>query len=63
MTSKKKSSKRHFAKDGQTPAEKKWIRKIAAWRQSGLSARAFCEKRRINQSSLTDWVKEIARRD
>ena len=63
MASKRSSKKRHSAKDSPTPAEKKWTREIAAWRQGGLSVRAFCEKRRINQSSLRHWVKEIARRE
>ena len=52
MKSKPSSKKRHLAKDGPTPIEKKWVRTITAWRASGLSARAFSEKRQINQSSL-----------
>lgn len=63
MKSNGKSRKRHRVEDGPTPAERKWAKRIAAWRQSGLAATAFCKRRGLNESSLRHWVKELRRRE
>lgn len=38
-----------------------WSAQLAAWRSSELSQRAFCERRGINQSTLSKWRPRLAR--
>ena len=38
-----------------------WSAQLAAWRSSGLSQRAFCERRGINQSTFSKWRRRLAK--
>jgi hypothetical protein len=43
--------------------ERYWRHKIAEWRKSGLTARAFCQAHGINEANLFSWQRELAKRD
>jgi transposase-like protein len=43
--------------------ERAWRETIAEQQQSGQSARAFCRKKRLNESSFYYWRKQIRLRD
>jgi hypothetical protein len=38
-----------------TPAQQLWTERIAAWKQSGLSQRAFCDQQQLAFSTFTYW--------
>ncbi len=40
-----------------------WRRVLKQQRESGLSVRAFCHRRGLNDSSLFRWRRELGRRD
>ena len=40
-----------------------WRRILKQQRESGLSVRAFCRRRGLNDSSLFRWRRELSRRD
>jgi hypothetical protein len=42
--------------------ERQWRRWIGEWRASGLSARAFCERRGLTVASLYAWRRVLRRR-
>jgi hypothetical protein len=41
--------------------EEKWKARIAAWKQSSLSATAFCEGKEFSTSGLRYWVSRLKR--
>ncbi len=43
--------------------EQQWRRRIAEWRASGLSVRAFCARRRLATPSFYAWRRAIEQRD
>ena len=43
--------------------ERQWRRWIDQWRVSGLSVRAFCERRRLTVASFYAWRRVLQRRD
>ena len=55
--------KKHFAKDGPTPKERKWAKIVAEWRASGQAGTAFCRQRHLPVSSFRYWLKELAERE
>jgi hypothetical protein len=42
--------------------ERQWRRWIAEWQGSGLSVRAFCERRRLSVASFYAWRRVLQRR-
>lgn len=54
--------KKYFAKDGPTPAERKWAKVVAAWRGSGQTGTAFCRQRQLKESAFRFWLKELEQR-
>src|SRR5947209_6020632 len=42
--------------------EQLWRPRIAAWRASGLTVRAFCERRRLAEPSFYAWRRELDQR-
>jgi hypothetical protein len=57
------AQKKHFAKDGPTPAERRWRPVVEDWRRSGQELTAFCNQRHLPVSTLKYWKKELANRD
>jgi hypothetical protein len=55
------ASKQRWVRDDRKEAF--WREKIAAWRASGKSKRAFCIERDLSQSSFNAWCREITMRD
>ncbi|MDP9179463.1 MAG: IS66 family insertion sequence element accessory protein TnpB [Gemmatimonadota bacterium] len=43
--------------------ERFWRRMLRQWDRSGLSARDFCQQRRLSQASLYAWRRTLADRD
>jgi transposase len=43
--------------------ERFWRQAIAAWGQTGLSIRGFCQSRRLSEANFHAWKRELARRD
>ena len=43
--------------------ERLWRRWIGEWQTSGLSARAFCQRRRLTVASFYAWRRVLQRRD
>ena len=43
--------------------ERQWRRWIGEWQASGLSVRAFCERRRLTAASFYAWRRVLQRRD
>ena len=43
--------------------EQQWRRRFGEWQASGLSVRAFCERRGLSAPSFYAWRRELARRD
>jgi Transposase len=43
--------------------EQQWRDRLAAWRRSGLSVRAFCARHGLSQPSFYAWRRELAQRD
>ena len=43
--------------------EQFWRETIAAWQASGLSAREFCRRNRLTETSFHSWRRELRRRD
>ena len=43
--------------------EHAWRDRIARWRSSGLSVRAFCKRHKMNEASFYAWQRERASRD
>ena len=43
--------------------EEQWARHVEAWRSSGESARAYCERRGLKVSSFRYWARRIRERD
>ncbi len=43
--------------------EQQWRRRIAEWRASGLSVRAFCARRGLATPSLYAWRRVLEQRD
>ena len=43
--------------------ERFWRRAIKRWRQSGLTAQAFCTENGLSQASLYAWQRILAQRD
>jgi hypothetical protein len=43
--------------------EQYWRRRIREWRASGLTGRAFCERRGLSACSFYGWRRELERRD
>jgi hypothetical protein len=43
--------------------EKQWRRRIAEWRTSGLSVRAFCARRGLTTPSFYAWRRVLEQRD
>jgi hypothetical protein len=43
--------------------ERTWRDRIALWRVSSLSVRAFCRQQRLNENSFYFWRRELLRRD
>lgn len=43
--------------------EQQWRDRLAAWRRSGLSVRAFCARHGLSQPSFYAWRRELAKRD
>lgn len=54
--------KKHFAKDGPTPAERKWSKVVAEWRSTGQTGTAFCRRRKVKESAFRYWLKELEQR-
>jgi transposase-like protein len=50
-------AKRHSTK---SKGRSWWSAQLTAWRSSGLSQRAFCERRGINQSTFSKWRRRFA---
>jgi hypothetical protein len=38
-----------------TPAQQLWTERIAAWKQSGLTQRAFCDQQQLVYSTFAYW--------
>ncbi|QEL16690.1 IS66 family insertion sequence element accessory protein TnpA [Limnoglobus roseus] len=52
-----------MAKTQRDPArEQFWRDAIAAWRSSGLTVRAFCERRQLTETTFHHWRRELRRR-
>lgn len=51
-------TKRHSTK---SKGRSWWSAQLTAWRSSGLSQRAFCERRGINQSTFSKWRRRLAK--
>lgn len=58
---KKAASPGRWARD--KDKEKFWREKIAGWKASGLSIRAFCHKHQLPESSFNAWRREVEIRD
>jgi hypothetical protein len=43
--------------------ERFWRRRVRQWRASGLSVRAFCEQRNLQEASFYGWRRILAERD
>ena len=43
--------------------ERRWRELLADHAKSGLSIRAFCERRRLNEANFYAWRRELVRRD
>ena|ERR1700674_1344169 len=43
--------------------EQHWRQRLRDWQASGLSVRAFCARRGLNQPSFYAWRRELQRRD
>jgi transposase-like protein len=43
--------------------EKQWRRRVAAWRESGQSAREFCETHGLSVPALYSWRRVLKQRD
>jgi hypothetical protein len=43
--------------------DRQWRRWIGEWQASGLSVRAFCERRRLTVASFYAWRRVLQRRD
>ena len=37
-----------------------WSRHVEAWRQSGQSRKAYCEKHGLSYWSMRDWIRKLA---
>jgi hypothetical protein len=44
-------------------AEQEWRNRIAQWRASGQSVRAFCAERQLSEPSFYSWRRTITSRD
>ena len=55
------ASKQRWVRDDKKEAF--WRKHINAWRQSGLSKRAYCIANNLSQSSFGAWFREITIRD
>jgi hypothetical protein len=43
--------------------ERRWRELLADHARSGLSIRAFCDQRRLNEANFYAWRRELAKRD
>lgn len=43
--------------------EQRWRERMAKWRASGLSVRAFCEQRGLTEACFYYWNRELRERD
>lgn len=43
--------------------ERYWRQQVAEWRNSGLTARAFCQDHGISEANLHTWQRELVKRD
>jgi hypothetical protein len=44
-------------------SESVWQERVAAWRASGQTQKAFCEGKSYSRYSISDWARKFARRD
>jgi hypothetical protein len=44
-------------------SEKRWSRRVASWRASGLTSRAFCEGRPFSAGALRHWAYLLRQRE
>ena len=40
-----------------------WLERVAAWRASGQTQKAFCEGKNYSRYSISDWARKFARRE
>lgn len=43
--------------------ERQWRERVARWRASGLSVRAFCQQRGLTEPTFHYWIRELRARD
>lgn len=43
--------------------ERRWRERMAAWRESGLTQKAFCQAHGLSVSSFSHWKSKLAKRD
>ena len=43
--------------------ERYWRHQVAEWRNSGLTARVFCQDHGISEGNLHTWQRELVKRD
>jgi hypothetical protein len=44
-------------------SESVWLERVAAWRASGQTQKAFCEGKSYSRYSISDWARKFARRE
>ncbi len=53
-----------MAREHRDPAlERQWRERMASWRESGLSVRAFCRQQGLIETSFYYWKRELRARD